>query len=156
MISASRSAMRWSIAYLSKLFCSASPAILKLSSPAQPLTRRLSAKKPAPSPPVCRIPISRKCFAVSLLLGFGFSSRLNDGKTDCGIEPRDDAGGGGCGGGECAGASAVGAYGQPEQLGAELGLPHCEPAPFAEEFKVEGACSRGERQRSPRSRRPRW
>ena len=83
------------VADFSRLAFSASLARLKLSRPAQTLTRRLLAKNPEPSPAVCDIPSSRKWAGVKRALGFGLSSFLYAGKIDVGIVPRDAAAGGG-------------------------------------------------------------
>ena len=94
--------------YFSSVAFSDSLARLKLSSPAQTLTRRLVAKKPEPSPAVCDMPSSRKCAGDNRAFGFGFSSFLYAGKIDSGIAPREAAVGGGCGGCAVAGGARLG------------------------------------------------
>lgn len=81
---------------------------LKLSRPAHTFTNRLLEKKPEPSPAVSAIPQSNNVFGVMRPFGFGLRSFLKDGKTEGGIEPRDDGFGGGCGGSAVSGGGWVG------------------------------------------------
>jgi hypothetical protein len=60
----------------------------------QTLTSLLLTKNPEPSPAVSAIPTARKFRGVIRIFGLGLSNFLNEGKTDVGMEPRDDGGGG--------------------------------------------------------------
>lgn len=51
--------------------------------------------------------MSRKCFGVKRALGLGFNNRLNDGKSVDGIDPLEEAAGGGCGGSAVEGRVSV-------------------------------------------------
>jgi hypothetical protein len=48
--------------------------------------------------PVFSIPRLRKSFAVNRAFGLGLSSFLKNGKTEDGMDPREEGDGGGCGG----------------------------------------------------------
>lgn len=95
----------WDLTYRRRATFSASLFKLKLSRPPHTLTKRLLEKKPEPSPAVSVIPRSKKVLGGVRDFGLGWSNFLNDGNTDCGIDPRDE----GCGGGW--GACTVGGGG---------------------------------------------
>ena len=81
---------------------------MKLSSPAQTLTRRLEAKNPDPSPAVSAIPNSKKVFGVRRALAFGFNNFLKAENTEVGIDPLEAGVGGGWGGCAVAGSDCDG------------------------------------------------